>query len=406
MPTKLNKAGNQQNYVPAGNGDASGEYGDNADGSNIHFKSFKKPEGETKTEESGFDEINNKRMGTSKPKKEEKPNIENGKIEETEQPKKMTKKEKVAYENEQEFKKSFPNTKVNFKGYGEQGQKNLVESANQVLNDFPTLSEFLVEYGNPNAMNKEEQDYIIKKKLEQITPETIEQRRNKLFEWNKWAYSQEEMEKIFTTEYVENLLKKEAMYKVRTGRASIGKSCAITAHSANSVKSKIYFRNEYIDGEKAKQHAEGCYEDNWWSSNDEKCVSNHELGHALDNYLFSQYFTRTMRDEIRDLYNEELKSIQNKMDQVAEEKGFDSLSYYKLMDKQLVKTTLKDKGEKLFNLSQYGMTDTAEFIAESVAAHYGKMNNPLAEKVFAVLQRAEKELQFAKEQNRRTREGA
>lgn len=30
MPQKPNKAGQMQNYVPAGNGDASGEYGDNA----------------------------------------------------------------------------------------------------------------------------------------------------------------------------------------------------------------------------------------------------------------------------------------------------------------------------------------------------------------------------------------
>ena len=44
MPTKPNRAGNQQNYVPAGNGDASGEYGDNATGSNIHFTNFKKPD--------------------------------------------------------------------------------------------------------------------------------------------------------------------------------------------------------------------------------------------------------------------------------------------------------------------------------------------------------------------------
>ena len=45
MPTKLNHAGNQQNYVPAGHGDASGEYGDNDTGSNIHiqFKKFEKP---------------------------------------------------------------------------------------------------------------------------------------------------------------------------------------------------------------------------------------------------------------------------------------------------------------------------------------------------------------------------
>jgi len=41
MPTKLNKAGEQQEYVPAGNGDASGEYGDQI-GSNKHFNNFKK----------------------------------------------------------------------------------------------------------------------------------------------------------------------------------------------------------------------------------------------------------------------------------------------------------------------------------------------------------------------------
>lgn len=46
MPTKKNWAGNQQNYVPAGNGDASGEYGDNKTGSNKHYFAgeFKKPE--------------------------------------------------------------------------------------------------------------------------------------------------------------------------------------------------------------------------------------------------------------------------------------------------------------------------------------------------------------------------
>lgn len=37
MPQKLNSAGKMQNYVPKGNGDASGEYGDSATGSNIHY---------------------------------------------------------------------------------------------------------------------------------------------------------------------------------------------------------------------------------------------------------------------------------------------------------------------------------------------------------------------------------
>lgn len=47
MPTKPNRAGNQQNYVPQGNGDASGEYADNSSGSNKHFTNFKKPDDET-----------------------------------------------------------------------------------------------------------------------------------------------------------------------------------------------------------------------------------------------------------------------------------------------------------------------------------------------------------------------
>lgn len=64
MPTKLNKAGNQQNYVPAGHGDASGEYGDNATGSNVHiqFTSFKKPEAEKPKKETRTKELSKKQI--------------------------------------------------------------------------------------------------------------------------------------------------------------------------------------------------------------------------------------------------------------------------------------------------------------------------------------------------------
>ena len=43
MPKKKNKAGQDQEYVPSGNGDASGEYADDG-GSNRHFTAFKKPD--------------------------------------------------------------------------------------------------------------------------------------------------------------------------------------------------------------------------------------------------------------------------------------------------------------------------------------------------------------------------
>ena len=39
MATKPNRAGQQQPYVPAGNGDASGEYADGESGSNVHYSS-------------------------------------------------------------------------------------------------------------------------------------------------------------------------------------------------------------------------------------------------------------------------------------------------------------------------------------------------------------------------------
>ena len=58
MPTKPNRAGQQQNYVPQGNGDASGEYADHASGSNIHFTNFKKPDGDKIVGGSGKTENN------------------------------------------------------------------------------------------------------------------------------------------------------------------------------------------------------------------------------------------------------------------------------------------------------------------------------------------------------------
>lgn len=77
MPTKPNHSGQQQEYVPAGNGDASGEYADNATGSNVHFKSFKKPEKESgsKTEKTVKDKpvgvkVEEKEKPTSKGIKE------------------------------------------------------------------------------------------------------------------------------------------------------------------------------------------------------------------------------------------------------------------------------------------------------------------------------------------------
>lgn len=52
MPKKLNGAGGMQEYIPAGNGDASGEYG-NSKGENKHFSSFSKNSTKGKSETKG-----------------------------------------------------------------------------------------------------------------------------------------------------------------------------------------------------------------------------------------------------------------------------------------------------------------------------------------------------------------
>lgn len=60
MPKKLNGAGGMQEYIPAGNGDASGEYG-NSKGENKHFSSFKKgSSSKSKTKESNTPKSQNK----------------------------------------------------------------------------------------------------------------------------------------------------------------------------------------------------------------------------------------------------------------------------------------------------------------------------------------------------------
>lgn len=66
MPTKRNKAGQQQNYVPQGNGDASGEYADQASGSNKHFTNFKKPDEQAENVKSDLTKTEQPKEDTSK----------------------------------------------------------------------------------------------------------------------------------------------------------------------------------------------------------------------------------------------------------------------------------------------------------------------------------------------------
>lgn len=72
MPTKLNSAGKQQNYIPAGNGDPSGEYGTNNGSGNKHIKIDN-----GKAEPNVIDDNNKDFTGKTPPKQETKTKEDN-----------------------------------------------------------------------------------------------------------------------------------------------------------------------------------------------------------------------------------------------------------------------------------------------------------------------------------------
>ena len=363
-PTKRNHAGNQQPYVPAGNGDESGEYRDNVyGGRSVENKPTPQPK--------------------EAPKPKEIPLEEGVIVEETpKEEKKLSKKERIVKENQDNFKKSFPNTLVNFNGFDEEAQKNLIESAELVKKDFPTLERFLIEYGNPNAMTKEDKERIINEQLAKIDDEAINNYLNNFRKWNPHI-SQERFDTYYTKEWAREQLIRNAKNPYVPKRIGIGSHCAITVHKSwgeDSNKSKIYFRNKYI-GKDCGDLTENYYNLNWWSTDKPNAIAVHELGHALDNYLFSSNWTRSLRQEINDIYYQEQDLIQQK----KKEAGFGGRGIEDFSREEYQKRT----GKKLYSVSEYAMTNTAEFVAECVAAHYGNMNNPTAEKVFDILQRAE-----------------
>ena len=168
MPTKPNHSGQQQEYVPAGNGDASGEYADNATGSNVHFKSFKKPENDT----SKGTQSKTKLPKENKDKKEKKDQPQKPHIQEAE------KKIKNILSEDME---------ITLDGFDEETCGVLSDTLGKVVGDFPALKNHLISIGSVSGLNKlQEKDFQERydKFIQSITPEKIENKRQKLIEWN------------------------------------------------------------------------------------------------------------------------------------------------------------------------------------------------------------------------------
>ena len=318
MPTKRNHGGNQQEYVPAGNGDASGEYADNATGSNIHFKTFKKPDSDTKK--------------TNKPVSEKKDiNGEHPTKQKEEKPKKQ-----FVQDTEKRIKSMLnDNATISLDGFDEETCGVLENTVSKVVGDFPALKNNLISIGSVSGLNKlQEKDFQERydKFIQSITPEKIEKKRQKLIELNPNTDKSR-----WTDEYVKDIIMQfEQPY--RNKRVSLPRAAegACNTYSGRTISMLVF--KDSVGKKKHKDAINHEYDTGWWSSNNANQTFAHELGHAVETLL---------RKDIN--YTAEIEKLYNNA--TADE------------------------------LSGYSRKNAREFVAESFAAYYGGMNNPVADEV-------------------------
>ena len=316
MPTKPNHSGQQQEYVPAGNGDASGEYADNATGSNVHFKSFKKPENDT----SKGTQSKTKLSKEKKDKKEKKDQPPKPHIQDAE------KKIKSILSNDME---------ISLDGFDEETCGVLSDTLEKVIGDFPALKNNLISIGSVSGLNKlQEKDFQERydKFIKSITPEKIENKRQKLIEWNPNTDKSR-----WTDEYVKDIIM-QTEQPYRNKRVSLPRAAAGVCKSYIGRTISMLVFKDSAGKKKHKDAIDHEYDTGWWSSNNANQTFAHELGHAVETLL---------RKDIN--YTAEIEKLYNNA--TADE------------------------------LSGYSRKNAREFVAESFAAYYGGMNNPVADEV-------------------------
>lgn len=314
MPTKPNHSGQQQEYVPAGNGDASGEYADNATGSNVHFKSFKKPENDT----SKGTQSKTKLPKEKKEQKEKKDQPPKPHIQDAE------KKIKSILSEDME---------ITLDGFDEETCGVLSDTLEKVVGDFPALKNNLISIGSVSGLNKlQEKEYQKKydEFIKSITPEKIEKKRQKLIEWNPNTDKSR-----WTDEYVKDVIM-QTEHPYRNKRVSLSRGAEGTCKTYRTISMLVF--KDSVGKKKHKDTINHEYDTGYWSSNNANQTFAHELGHAVETLLRKD---TNYTAEIERLYN----------NATADE------------------------------LSEYSRENAREFVAESFAAYYGGMDNPVANEV-------------------------
>lgn len=470
MPTKRNRAGNQQNYIEAGHGDASGEYGDNATGSNKHFQVFKKPSRSGELDKKQTTEIGNyvisrkgllnsdsnyyKRLISNlryydgsfgdlskfsdddlKEIIEEFSNLEVSeepvyfkkgskwmltknvglldklgiehftKEQKEEQLKKdsMVLIEKSQTTQDKEIQKTLgeKSTVCFGKGYSKDVLGQIEKDTQTYVNDFPELKDKIKVMGDRNNLEK----YLTAiNQTKDFSEEEINDMMNRL---KKFGYM-----------YDDGKLREKAIEKLRTP-VKFESMRRAYAYWSNDRGAMVYMGKMKKMDEAEQQHN---FDVNWHSSNKPNHTFCHELGHAVDYAIKDQYEKigrdfklsnwdkyseistkySQFRQKIEELsnrnYNQEYKTkFEQKYKELSgKDYNTTSYNYEKVQMENKVKEELKNEGIRKYNLSEYGTTNTKEFVAECFGAYYTGMNNPLANEVVEEYKKISKELRDLK----------
>lgn len=305
--------------------------------------------------------------------------------------------EKSQTETDKKIQGIFKNSTVCFgKGYSKDDVEEIYTASQNLVNDFPELSDYVREIGDRNNLEK----YINAVNSQKtFSEEEISARMNKI----KSMY-------VFGAPTGERL-RKEAIESLQ-GSIKIDKVQRAYAYWQGSHK-RMIFMGKMKD---AKESLLNDYNSNFHPTPDVIGVYYHEMGHGVDSMIENLYNSKT-KSQVDWMKTSELYSInreyKNKMNNLFEKnynkeykKAFedefrkkhgispDDMNAYKFFrekgmhlsdEESNVRKELADKGIKEYNLSRYGITNNAEFIAESFSAHYCKANNQLAEEVFSTV---------------------
>lgn len=423
MPTKPNRAGEQQNYVPAGNVDASGEYGDNATGSNKHFTTFSKPKKESRIKEldknklkqigkyvnyydknksnkdfiddiryytGSFGDLSNftdedleniieefrnlettkdvvwyqergKWLGTHNKGLLDKLGVQYYTSEEREK-KEVEDNQKLIASSQTTQDKEIQNIMnencvVCFgKGYKKDQLDKIVEDTKILVNDWEGLKNYVRAIGDKNNLEK---FLNAQQNTNPIAEEEIQKGIQRIKSYNP------------NMSFDETNLRELAIKNIKASRETIRLPNVRNAYAywQSSSKSMVYLGKMKNVTESQREYE---YNSNFKSSNKVNATFYHEMGHAIDSML--QELHKDIKNnletggKIYEIYDTKLKPLNESRINFDNEIN------------NLYRKNYNNETKK-YNISKYGATNRAEFIAECFSAYYTGMNNPLANKV-------------------------